>query len=461
MKNNIIILLLLTVLSVICTSCEKYTADSENETVNKEANSTLTIRTRAAASNIGDNTEISYPVNIYVFNSKNTCVATTIINKEGTPISLKLPEGNYEIYAIAGADGNNYELPSKEEATKESVISLKDGSSHADLMTARNTINLAFGEENTLTLTLARKVMMLEEVTINNVPGNVNAVSVTITPIYRNILLNGKYSEEGSSHTVSLGRQAETGVWKNTSQAYLPEASGPATIKISLTTGSITKSYSYSCTDDLKANYKIRITGTYTNESGITLSGTITGVAWEGTKDIIFSFDENGSTTNDNGQGNESNGNENGDAPAPGTLYKGCYVLRSSTSGDNTTVTLVSVKSKNALTFTRGDQTSMKESVNNALKELATERITGWRLPYIEEITYVKENLETINENLINLNQTIIADKLGASLYSYYYQTADGNVSTYNMSRGDTDSNPNTGLKSCILRAFTTLTFTK
>jgi len=457
MKNlNTTILLFLATIVMTLTSCEKYVSETDETAVSKEANSTLRIRTRVAET---DNTEVSYPVNIYVFDSRGVCVMTASIENEGTPISMKLPEGNYDIYATAGADGSNYDLPSKEEATKESVITLMEGRRHADLMTARSTVNLVFGEENTLTITLARKVMMIEDVTINDVPGSVSAVSVTITPLYENIRLDGSYSGVNGSSTISLTRQEGTNIWKNTSTEYLLEAAGPATIKVSLTTSSTTKSYSYSCTDELRANYKIRINGTYTDRSGITLNGTIAGVAWEGTKNITFDFDESGSSTTGNGQDDVTG--EAGDAPKAGSIYKGCYVLKSQVSGNSTTVTLIADGSKNALTFTRGDQKSMKEAVDNGIAELAAEGITGWRLPTLDEMTYIKENLNTINGNLTNHGLNIIADKTGGNLYSYYFLTTDGDICTYNISRGDTESNPNTGLKSLILRAFASVTFTK
>lgn len=127
----------------------------------------------------------------------------------------------------------------------------------------------------------------------------------------------------------------------------------------------------------------------------------------------------------------------------------------------HTTVTLISAGSKNALTFIRGNQSSMLDAVNSGIAELATESITGWRLPSLEEMAYVREYLETINSNLINLGQDIIIEKSAGSLYSYYFMKPDGEINTYNIYRGDTDNNPNSGLKTVILRAFATLTFNK
>ena len=110
-----------------------------------------------------------------------------------------------------------YELPTKESATKEAVIRLKDGQAHGDLMAANNSVTLAYGEENTLMLSLQRKVMMLESVTINNVPGSVTAVSVSVSPLHENILLDGSYSGESVSHTVALTREGVGNTWKRTS----------------------------------------------------------------------------------------------------------------------------------------------------------------------------------------------------------------------------------------------------
>lgn len=78
------------------------------------------------AVNETDESKISYPVNIYVF-SGDACIETAKIESEDTPISLRLPEGSYDVYAIAGADAETYNLPTKENAAKEYLIKLNDG----------------------------------------------------------------------------------------------------------------------------------------------------------------------------------------------------------------------------------------------------------------------------------------------------------------------------------------------
>lgn len=468
MKHLKFNLLLLCAVVATLFSCEKYNVD---EFFNKEANSVLNIKTRASAAGETTESKISYPINIYIF-YENSCVETTSIESGNSSISLKLPEGNYEVYAIAGADAENYNLPTKDNATKEYLISLKADKTHGDLMTAKNNITLAYGEENTLTLSLERKVMLLENVSIKNVPSNVTAVSVTISPLYENILLNGEYSGENGSQTINLTKGSDGTTWENDVNTYLLEACGQATIKVSLKTDAVTKSYSYTCSDELKANYKINISGTY-NENGITLNGTITGTTWNGTKNINFNFDESGSTTDVNTDGEvedeqkEEETNEETDetatgiAPQAGTLYKGCYVLRTEQTGSGTKVTLMSTESKTRLEFTKGDQESMKLSINNGLQELAVDDIENWRLPTLEELKYIKNNINLINENLENLNKKAILYSSGGFSYSYYYMTEDGNISTYSLNLDTITNNPGSGLATYILRGFVTITFTE
>lgn len=476
MKHLKFNLLLLCAVVATLFSCEKYNVD---EFFNKEANSVLNIKTRASAAGETTESKISYPINIYIF-YENSCVETTSIESGNSSISLKLPEGNYEVYAIAGADAENYNLPTKDNATKEYLISLKADKTHGDLMTAKNNITLAYGEENTLTLSLERKVMLLENVSIKNVPSNVTAVSVTISPLYENILLNGEYSGENGSQTINLTKVSDGTTWENDVNTYLLEACGQATIKVSLKTDAVTKSYSYTCSDELKANYKINISGTY-NENGITLNGTITGATWNGTKNISFNFDESGSTTDVNTDGEvedeqkEEETNEGTDetatgiAPQAGTLYKGCYVLRTEQTGSGTKVTLMSTTSEKGLVYIDNDQSSIKQAIDDKISDIAasTDGIEGLRLPTLDELKYIKDNVDAINDNLDNLGKSWFLIGSG-TLYSYYFLDEDGTIKSYCPYWDKPDSTTScisTNLKSernsIILRAFVTITFTE
>ena len=458
MNKQIILLLLLMAVSVL-TSCEKFNDDGVID--NKEANSTLVIRTRAAqAEGAASAAEISYPVNIYVFNESDKCVEVVQIASEDDALSLKLPEGRYDVYALAGTDAEAYELPTKENATKDAVVALKSGHGHGDVMTAHNAVTLAYGEENTLTLSLERKVMMLESVTINNVPASVTAVAVSVSPLYENIKLDGGYSGENGEYKADLVCEEGGNIWKSSGAVYLLEAAGAATVKVAFTSNGKTHSYSYLCPKELKANYKVTISGTYSGD-GVKLNGSITGAEWAGTTDVTFVFDETGEgETVVPGDEDEPSGGDvvAGTVPEVGSLYNGGYVLRR--NDDEKTVTLMSPKCLAKLVFTEGDQESLKAAVDGGIAELAVEGITGWRLANVEEINYMRNHWEEIKGHFDAMWEGVYdgIDYFDASKM-YYCQVGD-EIYTYNLK--DIDGEPvfpDSGSSSYVLRAFTTIPY--
>lgn len=365
----------------------------------------------------------------------------------------------YEVCAVAGASADSYELPTQETATKETVLTLKDGQKHGDLMTANNTVTLEYGGTNTLTLALERKVMLIESVTINSVPASVSNVSVSIHPLKANLLLDGSYSGENGASEIELTEDVDGSTWKNTEGVYLLEAVGRPTVEVTFTINDEPVSYSYTCDRELKANHKVFITGTFTGD-GIEMTGSISGVEWAEDEEIVFDFGgmESGET-DDNGDV-ESGDVVQGQAPEAGTLYKGCYVLKSEESETNTVVTLMSPKDFNEWTFDVDDQTSIRSEMNAALLELKIPEISGWRLPTLAELEYIgkEKNYENINDKIKKLNESL-TDKIKTiqiSGNSYFYD--DGEIKSYNVvtNRSTTITNG----KTSILRAFATLTFT-
>lgn len=448
-------LLLVAVMTLF--SCEKYSGDDDWES--KEANSTLVVRTRAAMAVVDEEAKVSYPVNIYIFNGSGVCVGVETISSDADELKLSLPEGRYDVYAIAGAEADDYELPTKEDATEDAVIALKDGHAHGDLMTAGNSVSLAYGEENTLTLSLERKVMMLETVTINNVPSNVTAVSVTVAPLYENIMLNGGYSGDNGEYTVSLAKGETGNTWKSGASVYLPEASAAATVKVSFTTDDKTISYSYTCPEELKANYKINISGTYSGD-GVELNGSIIGETWAGTTNVTFEFSDNGSS--ESGVTGDDETPSNDVAPEVGTLYEGCYVLRKEQPDGNTVVTLMSVNGKAYLDFDEeyDGQEQIKSVMDAGIEELTqdlnVDGIYGWRLATLEDMEYIKSHPDQMKEGFYAVTKK---NFLITNTTWYYYKKEGGNVGMFNSVDGVTDDLFSSG--QCYLYAFTTLTFTK
>lgn len=443
-----------TIAALTITSCSKEVI--MEETSKQEPNSTLNIRTRIGDDALQeDGPKVSYPVNIYIFDTEGQCSEYLQITDESTDISVELLEGTYNVYAIAGADATTYDLPSKEEATTESQVKLI-GEKHGDLMTAENMVSLADGGENTLTLTLQRKVMLIQDIAIKNVPTYVKAVTVTIAPLYESLLINGSYAEEAGPQEITLTEEENTKVWKNAEGIYLlPPTSGSATITVNMTDNEDQiKSYSYTCSDELKANYKIKINGTYSERIGVELSGTITGAEWAGEEEITFDFDEKGSSTNETEDGTTDDSEDNPTisetAPAVGSFYQDkYYVLKSESSNGKTNVTLMATEEMNnvlkEVVDVSNDQDDVRAAVDAAIVGLTADSdITGWRLPTIEEMDYISANIKSIESHLENAN------KKGFDRTFFYFMTKQDVISSYSFSN---KTNP----EHTILAAYTLL----
>ncbi len=467
-------------LMLVFTSCSKdILPENEESGFAKEANSILNIHTRTGTDANGD-AIISYPVNVYVFNESDECVEyLTLANSEDV-LSLNLIEGTYTIYSIGGTSSDNYTLPSKEDATATSVIQLASGKNHSDVMTAKNVVTLVDGEENNLTLAFERKVMQLQEITIENVPSATTAVSVDIAPLYKDICINGDYSGDNGAQNITLTKEDATKTWSNTESIYLLPASGNATISVKMTNADGTKSYSYTCADEFIANYKIKIQGKYTAKVGVTLTGTITGATWAGEKTITFEFDENsssGSTVTDPNEGtegddettggddntgdDETTGGEttNSDIPAVGTFYKDCYVLKHDVNeNDNTTiVTLLSTTLLN-VTYSDTDQATVKQAIDNVLLTYKVNEIGNWRLINAEELEYIKNNISDINNDYLDSGKQI-AFIISAGTYTCYsYQQDENTISSFAFA-ADLTTQSFGPSKSDNLRPITTIAF--
>ena len=190
------------------------------------------------------------------------------------------------------------------------------------------------------------------------------------------------------------------------------------------------------------------------------MTGSISGVEWAEDEEIVFDFGgmESGET-DDNG---EEDGGEtvSGQAPTVGSLYEDSYVLKSENTGDKTVVTLMSTTYKNALTYTKDDQESMKTAIDAGLKEIGAANVDGWRLPSKDELVYIGENIDVINTNLTSNGKEEFKLQSGTNnIYTFFFLTDDNQISTYNIVNQKEFPNPTSGKSSLYLCAFATVSF--
>ena len=271
----------------------------------------MTIMTR------GEGEPITSPVRLYVFDSED-CVAVEALDEGVSSFTKNLPAGSYEVYALAGVDDTRYTLPSKEEATKTTAIALKDGQQLGDLMAGYSSITLSQDGENSTTLNLSRKVILLKSITIKDVPEGTTSVSVKIGPIQESMLLNGTYQGDEGEFSTTLTKQSDGTTWKmDTEDIYLLPSVGKPTITVTVGT----TPFSSTCQSELEANHKVTIEGNYKQPTAqpaeLTLSGTINGVACGEDKGVSFEFGPSEEPTTPSAE-----------IPAQGSMYLGCYVLK-------------------------------------------------------------------------------------------------------------------------------------
>ena len=391
--------------------------------------SQMTVMTR------GEGDLITNPVRLYVFDS-NGCVAVETLDEGSTSFTKNLPAGSYDVYALAGADDTRYDLPSKEDATKTSVIALKSGQQLGDLMAGYSSVTLSDGGSNSTTLNLSRKVILLKSIVIKDVPESTASVSVKISPIQESILLNGTYQGEEGEFTTALTKQSDGTTWKmETEDIYLLPSVGKPTITVTVGT----TPFSYTCQSELEANHKVTIEGTYkeptTQPAELILTGTINGVAWGDDKGVSFEFGPS-----------EEPATPPVDIPAEGSTYQGCYVLK--VNGNE--VTLLSPSQKNGIIYDEDekDQATIASKINAKLANWEKTISSNWRLMNKEEANYVRASYSTINNNL-----SVIL----YSTTSYYY--SDNNT-IYNFTPGQSQlfSNQVGGKYNTYLRPVTTIT---
>ena len=436
MKNLSLFASALAVLGL--TACEKMLVDDIEDVGNGQVkNSVLQVRTRSGGSS-GDAATVAYPVTVYVF-AGDECRAVQTIGDEGQTLNIPLVEGTYSVYAVGGASTSDYVLPTMDDATVTSAIALCKGHEHGDLMAASATAMLVDGGTNTVTLGMTRKTMLIQDVTIKKIPTAATAVSVTIAPLWQSLTVGGTYSTMNGSNTIGLTRQEDGRTWQNAASAYLlPPSSQPASVSVNITIGGTTKTYTYSCSDQLEAGYKINIDGTYTEAIGVNLTGTITGATWLGERMISFEFDESGSSTvdDDNGGGNGNNEapDNTEDIPAVGSTYQGCYVLASTVAddGQSAELTLLSPnettigKAYNDASFI-GHPEVLETLIDEKLAEADVDGISDWRLPTYDELNVIYAALDAINgffESDVNVSGKYLYDASGTVLYRILSQTA-------------------------------------
>jgi len=348
-----------------------------------------------------ENTTPLAGASVYLFNSSGACASILTSDASGAYASAKLPAGSYTLYALGGDGLSSLVLPTQAEATPSSVLTLAENQSLGDLLMTQSTVTLDDGESEDVSLALERKVLEITSVTINQVPDDITGVQVSVGALYGQVQLNGEYVASSSAPCVITLTSQGSGTWAATPQLITFPSKSKPVITITFTAdGAEPRSYSYSSDEELLANHKYNLEGTYTEPLGVTINGTITAQAWDSSvTGIAFDFDEsnstNSSSTDDPSSGNgNSSGNDNpssgtddpSQVPVAGETYKGCYVVSVNTEAH--TAVLLSPIQKKGYVHSDFSESDWLAFFNEELESWPNEEgVTGnFRIPTIEEI---------------------------------------------------------------------------
>lgn len=369
--------------AMLMTSCEQNLLNDEEEE-SSGVQSKLSIHTRSTA------TDVPYPVTVGVFKSDGTLVSSQTIATASDPLSFELTAGSYRLVALAGTTG--YVIPQPLSLTTAITLQDENHTAATALMTGGADVKITTANASadvTLSYAVARAA-----ITLTDVPTDVTAVSVSFSPQYGGMALNGTYSDGGKVASVNCVKDevASTGTaatWKTTEFYLLPGSGQQTTLSIAMTDGKGQSStYGYTHTSPLAAATPYVLTGSYLH--GFTLDGTLKVAGWNDLVEIGFQY--GGTANSDPTESDEAVAVA--DIPETGTIWNGaCVAGVNSTAFNEATVLLMSITEWNSLTPTE---------LAEAVTAYSLPQITGtWRLPTDSEVATlrsVRTSMESISE---------------------------------------------------------------
>ena len=342
---------------------------------------------------------------LYIFNTEGTCTKIIPADKlDGTKAISEKP-GTYKLIAIGGDDLSNYNLPTQDNATENSTITLNEGKKLNDLLIGTSNTDLEEASTTKMTMTLNRAVTCIKHVTIEELPTDITETEMSIGPVYTQVKLNGEYTDETKNISLSLTKNNTTGDWEYTGDSIvsLPSKGNP-TIKITLTTPEVIKEYTYQTNKPLRKNYYSQFRLNYNKGVISYMTAKMNAQEWEGTDSNGFTLTEDNLTKVDS----IKKGERKDSTPKQGGSYDK-YLVVSVDSAARTAVLL----RRQGTTDVWNDSTLNVRAYSIARPQGAL--IDHWRLPTQSEMTWVLENAELIGKNdTDDLNYKITEG-------SYYY----------------------------------------
>lgn len=382
------------ILAILCGtmfSCQQIAEDDDWLSEGEEKS--LKVKVRSAGE-----TELVYPLYLYAFAENGQLAASQVIADEEEDMSLTLSKGDFQVVAITGTSAS-YQLPERPDL--DDVITLT-GSKGAEtpLMVGRANVEVGKASTSTVQITLSYVVAALN-VELKEVPSNVSAVQLSLSPLYSNLSMDGDYGGDSQKVKVDCTSDGE-GNWA-AQTVYIFPGSGAKTIfsiYFKMDDGSeVTYGYTFQGTPE--ANHLFNVTGTYAG--GVIVGGSFDVNDWEGSIDVEFEFGANVVPDEEEEEGNENEVEDEPEVdltgvPEVGSIWNDMIVADMG-EADETGVEL--------LLMSLDEWEGMTSQVDDVTSGYSVNGISGWRLPTHEEASLLRARFS--GSNRLDLND-LIAD---------------------------------------------------
>lgn len=380
------IYILLTSLCCITFSCQQLPED--DGILSDDAEKSLKVKVRSA----GD-AEIIYPLYLYAFTENGKLVATqTIADDEGN-MALSLSKGDFQVVAISGVS-DAYQLPESPELNDVITLTATNGAK-TPLMAGRANVEIGNASTASVQITLSHVVAALN-VKLKDIPSNVSAVQLALSPLHSTLSMNGEYGGDPQKVKVDC-TSIEEGVWTAETTYIFPGSGSKTVLSVCFKTDNGTEvTYGHTFQGVPEANHLFNVTGTFVG--GVIVGGNFDVNDWEGSIDVEFEFGTNVAPDDEGNKDDEEEapGADITDAPEIGSIWNDMIVVDMNASGES---------SFDLLLMTLDEWEVSTSQVNEVINGYSVNGLSDWRLPTHEEASLLRANFS--NEKRLDLNNLI------------------------------------------------------
>jgi hypothetical protein len=351
---------------LLFTACQQIDLGDYTNTSSNDDTYEVNITSKSGESGV----ELPYPLTVYAVNEEGLVVSYVKNSESSATNSLSLSSGEYTLYAVAGADAGDSDI------FDENVIIAEKGYFDAPIMQGKTNISV---EEDDVDADLSLSYAVAAvDVTLNEIPTDVNTITVTIGKQYQTMPLDKKYTGETSA-TIDLTKQSDGTTWKSNTIYVFPGTSSNTTLTISSTSDSGESSYTITYGSALVAGKPYHFKGTYKSlEKTMSITCNIAANGWDEAIESSFDFGE---------------GKENVQPPvvAGDIFYYTGDLPKAGTKLDGHFLAYVDETTSSGLLYSLKDCASVEK-----VAEYKEGTLEGWNVPTLQQYTSIKSQYTNI-----------------------------------------------------------------